>query len=56
MIEVSVPIELLSTELIIELYRLGKTASDPNTVLSLILGIEDPNLASRMEAAQPIRS
>jgi hypothetical protein len=48
MIDVSIPIGLLTEELLIGLYATGKTTSDPNTVVGLILGLEDTSITEKL--------
>lgn len=51
MLDVSMPMELVTRETLIGLYVNGKTSSDPEIVLDLILGVRDPDLIGQLKAA-----
>ena len=54
MLDVSIPIGLLTRDSLLGLYALGKTSSDPRIMLELILGIEDHELALQLESVMAI--
>jgi hypothetical protein len=49
MLDVSMPIELLSRTALVGLYRCGKTVSDPKIMAETILGLDDPALVDELE-------
>jgi hypothetical protein len=51
MIDVSVPMELVTPETLVGLYQMRKTSSDPATVLDVILGVKGPGLFKELVAA-----
>ena len=51
MLDVSMPMELVTREALIGLYVSGKTSSDPEILLDLILGVRDPDLVVQLKAA-----
>lgn len=55
MLDVSIPIELVTRDTLIGLYTSGKTASDPEIMLDLILSVKDPDLADQLKAATASR-
>lgn len=55
MLDVSIPIELVTRETLLGLYSSGKTASDPGTMLALILDLKDQHLADQLNAAMASR-
>jgi hypothetical protein len=55
MLDVSMPIELVTRETLVGMYELGKTTSDPETFLDLILGVQDPELMRQLAAAMQRR-
>jgi len=50
MIDVSLPIRLLTPEVFASLYRTGKTASDPETAIRIAFGRSDPELQAEIES------
>jgi hypothetical protein len=48
-IDISVPLTLVTKDLFLSLYRLGKTASDPMTSVNIVFGIQDHRLQSEVE-------
>ena len=51
MLDVSMPMELVTRETLIGLYTNGKTTSDPEIMFDLILGLKDPDLVNQLKAA-----
>ena len=47
-IDVSIPISLLTEDLLIGLYASGKTTSDPSTVVEVILGLRSTPLVEKL--------
>lgn len=54
-LDVSLPIELVSRDVLAGLYEVRKTNSDPRTFLDLILGVDDPELERQLTAAMERR-
>ena len=50
MIDVSIPLALVTPELFFSLYELGKTESDPEFAVSLVFSRQDPDLVRRIES------
>ena len=55
MLDVSIPIELVTRETLLGLYASGKTTSDPEIMLDLILDLRDQQLADQLNAAMASR-
>jgi hypothetical protein len=49
MLDVSMPIELLSRSALVGLYLCGKTVSDPKIMAETILGLDDPVLVNELK-------
>lgn len=56
MLDVSIPLELVSRELLLALYMTGKTESDPAMVVDHILGLSDSTIVADLEAALAARA
>ena len=51
MLDVSLPIELVTMDVLVGLYAVGKTASDPEIVVESILGLVDHRVAAELRSA-----
>ena len=56
LIDISLPIDLVTPDLFASLYELGRTGSDPETAIEIVFGKPDRELQARLEAILAVES